>query len=596
MLSISNAQYAENGGQFKVQVTEAGNPLPATSQVALLTVVLPPCHDPQADADGDGDVDMNDFGALQRCYTGPGGSGFNFALCRCFDRNNDGDVDDGQEGISDVSDLGKFLACATRDKVPANPACDDFPTGQVVINEMVYQNFTTTGVNIAPNALEFIELYNAGLTPVDISGWVIRSSDEVGPDPAIGFPTGDNNPDYTIPGGPGTGTTVLAPNAYYVLGNGNVPNVNQALGNDLWENANEITQLIDGNGTIKDTVMYGRNAGAVALGTPEGRLWGNFPSVTNSGILIESLSRWLDGYDTGSNGRDFGQRLPTPGASNNATVVTQFTVDDSGPPQSGTSATNANNFVGSFQSARIIDPGIGQTTAITVATQPLDVNPNAIPLSPQGGNAIIAWDNTSGGNTVTDVRISNGDAGYDLWVYFDTRDITIAGAESSVFGLLGTTDTSFPFPDPEGSLLTATATSANGSTGVLWLYQKNNAAQRKVLMFLDAGAGGDSSTGGSGGSPMDWTLVQSINMSGLASGWYRLSIAYTAATGAVVAKFTDAQHLNGTDPSVTINHTTATNLAGSFYVGYRESLVRPDIPTAVTRASLLRPPTFDVAP
>ena len=77
---------------------------------------------------------------------------------------------------------------------------------------------------------------------------------------------------------------------------------------------------------------------------------------------------------------------------------------------------------------------------------------------------------------------------------------------------------------------------------------------------------------------------------------YPACIAYTAVTGAVVAQFSDAQHLNGTDPSVTVNHTTATNLLGSFYVGYRESLVRTDVATAQTRASLLRPPTFDVAP
>lgn len=83
------------------------------------------CHTPFADADGDGDVDMNDFGRLQRCYTGAGQgpvpSGQGYEYCHCFDRpqpgfgNGDNDVD--------ADDLAKFILCAKGSGVPASPAC-----------------------------------------------------------------------------------------------------------------------------------------------------------------------------------------------------------------------------------------------------------------------------------------------------------------------------------------------------------------------------------------------------------------------------------------------------------------------------------------
>ena len=79
----------------------------------------PACSDPFADADGDGDVDQEDFGSWQACFTGPDGG--ILAGCECFDRDNDGAGD----GDVDPDDLDAFEACASGPGIPANDTCDD---------------------------------------------------------------------------------------------------------------------------------------------------------------------------------------------------------------------------------------------------------------------------------------------------------------------------------------------------------------------------------------------------------------------------------------------------------------------------------------
>lgn len=73
------------------------------------------CPKPFADVDGDKDVDMDDFGEFQRCYTG-----ISFGIadgCSCFDRNSNGGIDN--------DDFLKFTACRSGPAIPANPACGD---------------------------------------------------------------------------------------------------------------------------------------------------------------------------------------------------------------------------------------------------------------------------------------------------------------------------------------------------------------------------------------------------------------------------------------------------------------------------------------
>lgn len=564
-LQLSNIQFGQGGTTYRVIVTESGNPDVATSAQATLYVAAVPCNHPFANADGDAvnDVDLNDFAIVQQCYTGESGAGFDFGHCHCFDRDQDNDIDS--------ADIDAFIACGTRENVPAASTCGDYPSGYVVINEYSYDMFTAAGAD-ATDSREFVELYNPSTTAsVDISGWTLRASDTAGP---VFGPTGDDNPDYKITGAPGSGTTVLAPGAFYVVGGLAVPNVNQSpgSGSGLWENGPDAIELLDGNGAVIDTVIYERNQAAMAIGEAEGAYWANFVSVDGTQY---SLSRWTDGLDSGDNGYDFGVAPETPGTSNHASraVITAYTPPD---VNGGAVADPVPGLLGSFKNARIIDPTV-QTNPVA----PAGLNPNAIPASPQGGNCIIAWDETGGGNAVISTGLATGDSSFDLWVYLDTSDITVAGAESSSYGIMGSTDPLYNFPDPTGNFFSTTSTGANGNTGLAWVFQKNNAGNHKHLVFVDAKDGGDSFLFGG----IYWTVVQDLDLSTTASGWYRLSIAYTSATGAVVARFRDTGGTDLTTGGQPINYAGTPGLTGGFYVGYRESLAGQPL--------TLRPPTFD---
>ncbi len=74
------------------------------------------CPSPFADADEDDDVDGNDFGVFQRCYTGDAASGPLSAECFCFDRNSDGKIS--------VSDFHAFRACSNGSNLPPAAGCE----------------------------------------------------------------------------------------------------------------------------------------------------------------------------------------------------------------------------------------------------------------------------------------------------------------------------------------------------------------------------------------------------------------------------------------------------------------------------------------
>lgn len=68
----------------------------------------------RADFDHDGDVDMDDFGHLQRCLSGPGTLQLD-PLCADARLDADGDVDD--------NDLAFFSNCMSGPNIPAGPTC-----------------------------------------------------------------------------------------------------------------------------------------------------------------------------------------------------------------------------------------------------------------------------------------------------------------------------------------------------------------------------------------------------------------------------------------------------------------------------------------
>ncbi len=408
------------------------------------------------------------------------------------------------------------------------------PDATVVINELTYDNLGT-------DTLDFVELYNAGAAAVDIGGWVVRCSDEVAP-PA------DNNADYGIPAG-----TILAAGDYYVIGGPTVPNLDQPVGTgELFEDGNELYELIDNTGGLHDTVATEQNKKLIAS-PAEGGFYGNFQLVADTPV---TLARHLDGYDTNVNGRDFGGRPWSPGASNlTGSIVTAYTVADVDALTVGSLTPGLN---GSYQDAQVIDPAVGALNT---------PNPNVIPASPQGGLCSVAWDTTGGGNATTSTDLLVGSF-FDVYVYIDTAFYTVGGAESRAYSFMGSVDTVYNFPDPSG-LLFGGGGIYNGTTGIGWLYEKEDSASLNTLWLFDAGPGGNSNPS------TDWSYYASIDMSAVPSGWHRLSMNYDGATGAVVAKCDDQ----------VFTFTTAPNLVGAFNIGYRETLQ--------SQRYRLRPPTFD---
>lgn len=522
----------------------------------------PDCPEPFADWDRDNDVDMLDFAELQRCYTlTPTAieSG-----CECFDYNHDGKIDE--------DDFTVFMACGSGPGIDLDPDCDRRPSGlgKVVVNELVYDVLDMGGLE-TPDIFEFIELYNRSAENVDISGWIVRAFDD------------NVNRAFLVPGGVGSGTTILAPGGYYLIASANVPlpTANPPYvyvhilppgeDTDVLENGPDGIELLDANREPTDTLIYGRRwEGTINASAPEGAVWGDMAASDSNDPV--SLSRWFDGRDTDDNGRDFGLRPRTPGLDNQGTasIVTSYvlpSVDGLG------SAAPVPGFGYAYQPALAVNPD-----DITTKYNDLVVNPNAIAPSPQGGKVVVAWDSAGGGNMVFSKDLMNNAGGFDLWVYLDTSFAawgSDVGNESTTYGVMGTTNTSYFTPDPEGVI--ATAATTNGNTGLCWVYQKvkpDGGAATCKLFLMDAGPGGDSRP-----SAGVWQTHGVVDMTGAASGWYRLSISYDGTTGAVTA--------NGAGQAFNFN--TATGLAGGFYVGYREAAGTTENPVP----TYLRPATFD---
>jgi len=394
-------------------------------------------------------------------------------------------------------------------------------TGQtptVVINEWVYDDGGTDN-------REFVELYNYGAAPVDISGWVIYTEDNIGP-----------NLVFTI-----NSNSIIAAGDYFVLGDAAVPNVDQVLtgpgSEGFFENSNEAIQLRDQCGAVLDTVRYEMNKGNWAIAGDEGGMWGNIISE-DAGMV--SFSRHLDGRDTNINGRDFSVRRETPGASNNPFPLTRHY---SGPAVDLAAVGSAvPDMWGSFVPPTVIDPTVADA-----------FNTYAIPASPDGGNAMVAWDPAGGGNTGGTNRTFDVNGSYDIWVYLDA---TSNGNEQWNIGIAGT-------PDywAQNNLVLG----ANGSSGVSWQFLHGNGVANSSLRLVDHGAGGHHSL---------WVTLAQADLTGYSEGWYRLAIYLN---GTQVVGVFDDQYFVGV---------TQEEILGTFYIGYRED--QAGVPLAD-----VRPPTID---
>jgi hypothetical protein len=445
-------------------------------------------------------------------------------------------------------------------------------SAQVVINEVVKEqrDGLNDGASINPDTREFIELFNAGTTEVDLSGWTIGQ---------INLTNAATDLTDTISSG------MLAPGAYYVIGSAGVPEVDftPVSGEIFTDVAGRLLELRDGGGALRDAVAYdvwrtgttrlsqltAEQLAQVGSGF-QGELFSLDEGAPN---IAASWSRYRDGRDTNKNGHDFGFLPVTPGATNNVPEVPAHVVPD---VDSLTTGQDLDQYHASFVLPRVIDPTVADVN-----------NPRALPSrSPQDGKAIVAWDPAFGGNAVYGKELVNG---FNLYAYFDTEPMGVGAItedqewETSHYGI-GGADPFYRNPDPTAGVGQIPAGGAepvtrNGSTGVGWMYQRfedGSAAPLpsfSKLMLVDFGDGGDSELAG------EWEILHTIDMTTVAPDWYQLGIEYNPATRELTGSFDDEEF------SFTLDY----DLLGTFVVGYREGITGGN-----THAARHDPPTFDL--
>jgi hypothetical protein len=437
----------------------------------------------------------------------------------------------------------------------------------VVINEFLFDDSGT-------DDYEFVELYNSGPIPVEIGDWVVTGHDASG-----------SNISVTVTAG-----TILAPGAYYVLGNTAVPTtgivgLGQVVAGGTLENDTETIELYNGaGGSLIDAVLYEASPGtgfvgaiptygAQILGEVATGYWANHTGIEVGGIPTTSISRFTDGRDTNNNGRDFGLHRPTPGATNQSGgIMSNYTPPNVDALPDGTSLSG---HAGGFVNARVFTPGS------VVA----GLNLNPIPAPNGADKAIIAWDNAGGGNAVVTDAVFNNGGSFSIQVYFDTENMPLntgptgtpfTGSETTFYGI-GSLDTSAVLEDITGATTVAPGTlGLNGATGIHWLYEKTSNGSEK-LYLIDANDGGNSNADHVAG--LDWTILQTLDLSATASGWYELGLSI-APDGTGIATFDGQQ----------FGFTTIADLEGTFTVGYRENTQDGTI----LIPAYLRPATFSL--
>ena len=455
--------------------------------------------------------------------------------------------------------------------------------GQIVINEIMKEE-RTAGGGVIDDSREFVELYNAGNSPVDLATYALFTYDVTG----VAYGSA-----YTFTGAP---STIIPAHGYYVIGDSSVPGVNHTPAGapvemfpDLVAGAIVLRDSANPfSGNVIDAVAYDmyRNGATGTSALPadlQSQIGSGFegspisPNAAGSQTRI-SYARYRDGIDTNKNGIDFGTLPITPGTTNNIlpqnAVATILNVD-----AMADNTVLSDNYYGAFELGRVINP--------TVASS---INPRAIPASPQGGKAIVAWDQTGGGNSVYSKELVKK---FDLYAYVDKGLLGLATTtndreyESSAY-VIGSIDPLFENPDPDGKVVDTEpgfgAATRNGTSGVGWLFNQfetRNPADvgltdHNKLYLIDFGDSGNSKP-----SANDWKIKKEYDLTTLAqSDWFRLGIDYNPTTHEVTARF-------GNDiTTFTIDY----DLVGTFAVGYREGLTG----SVASQLALHNPPIFDL--
>lgn len=106
---LNDGDYA---GTITIEAVAASN----SPQTVTVNLTVDPSPYAPCDVEPDGDVDQNDFGWFQACYSGAGEAQDDPA-CKGAKLDNDNDVD--------VDDFSKFALCMGGPNVPADPNCAD---------------------------------------------------------------------------------------------------------------------------------------------------------------------------------------------------------------------------------------------------------------------------------------------------------------------------------------------------------------------------------------------------------------------------------------------------------------------------------------
>ncbi|MEX2310019.1 MAG: lamin tail domain-containing protein [Pirellulales bacterium] len=443
--------------------------------------------------------------------------------------------------------------------------------GQVVLNEIVKEQRTAGAGAVSPDTREFIELYNAGGTAVDLSTYSIFTQV---------MNTGGTIEDF-LPAamiGPGD-YFVIAADGRGIVGADHYISIGAA--DELFPDLANILIELRNSGATVDAVGFDTfrapqtsSHSATQLAQTGNGIWGqaqsyDIPETVDFKRL--SNARYRDGRDTNVNGRDFGFLPITQGASNNLPENAVHTVPNVSSLNHGANVP-AYNY--GFVPVRAVNPATADT-----------INPSAISDSPRnGGRVMVMWDETGGGNSAYSKELVNK---FDIYAYLDSTPLNIPGdweAEYTAYGI-GTTEPLFGTPNPNQLIPSGTATTLtqNSTTGIGWLYERfqhhpdQGGGNVFKLSLIDFGQGGNSVPGGTNTT---WDIIAQFDLAPENSGWHHLGIDYDPTTGEVVAVFDD--HVE--------TFTTATDLLGTFYVGYREAL------TAVPGANvgIVRPATFDL--
>jgi hypothetical protein len=224
-----------------------------------------------------------------------------------------------------------------------------------VVSAPIEINEVQTGTSTTPNQ-QFVELYNAGTTPADVSGWQLQYTSA-----AAGRSGTTITTLATLPSG-----TSIGPGDYYLIGGagyasaGTQPPDNQsftqASTTQLSRTGGGIA-IADSTGFVVDSLGYGVSTnGGYALSAYQrasntfiescpAQSYGVIPTVTDTTLTAlfpisstntpsipdgDSLVRLPDGASTGSNCNDFTvTSTPSPGATN--VVEPQLTITASSP-------------------------------------------------------------------------------------------------------------------------------------------------------------------------------------------------------------------------------------------------------------------------